>query len=410
MRKHCGIMILLLMVFHSGISQVNLVINSSLELDTCPEAWGGGGTAHYVPSWDTFRNGGGGTPDLFNECYNHISNNNYSTPSHHSGGFQYPKSGGGYLGLCSNLNPVTSPTIREYIQGELTQKLVQGNVYCVKIYVNLSNFSQYSCLSLGAYLDDGQVYSVGHQIPEPYITPQIVNTEQQLDDTLNWIKIEGSFIANGTEEYINIGNFMPIELSGIVHSYPSNPSNGAYYYIDDVSVIDMSTPAQAGNDTIIHPGESVFIGRQPEIGLNEACIWFVDGVPIDTIAGMWVTPEETTTYVLQQTLCGDIKYDTVTVVVDEFAGVFELQQAGHQVLVYPNPAHKELHIHVKNSGASIREISIYTMTGKEHYRESFSSSAATKTIPLAEKLNVGLYVVEITLSNGTTERVKFVKQ
>lgn len=404
-------MILLLMVFQSGISQVNLVVNPSFEdITECPDYFG---QISLASTWDTLKNGGGSSPDLFNECSTFQC---CSVPSNYYVGHQQPNSGIGYVGLIA-LYYNTLNDHKEYIQGKLIQKLTEGSTYCATMYVVLSYRSQYSCSSFGIYIDDGSIQSINYQPPDPYVNPQIVNTNGLLDDTLNWIKIEDNFIADGTEEYITIGNFLPRELSNVVHSYPllSGESsmqrvNMAYYYIDDVSVIDMSTPAQAGNDTIIHPGESVFVGRQPEIGLNEACIWFVDGVPIDTVAGMWVTPEETTTYVLQQTLCGDIKYDTVTVVVDEFAGVFELQQGGHQVLVYPNPAHKELHIHVKNSGASIREIAIYTMTGKEYFRESFSSSATTQTIPLAEKLNVGLYVVEIVLSNGTTERVKFVKQ
>ena len=404
-------MIVLLLVFHSGISQVNLVVNPSFEdITECPDYFG---QISLASTWDTLKNGGGSSPDLFSECSTFQC---CSVPSNYYVGHQQPNSGIGYVGLIA-LYYNTLNDHKEYIQGKLIQKLTEGNTYCATMYVVLSYRSQYSCSSLGIYIDDGSIQSINYQPPDPYVNPQIVNTNGLLDDTLNWIKIEDNFIADGTEEYITIGNFLPRELSNVVHSYPllSGESsmqrvNMAYYYIDDVSVIDMSTSAQAGNDTIIHPGESVFIGRQPEIGLNEACIWFVDGVPIDTIAGMWVTPEETTTYVLQQTLCGDIKYDTVTVVVDEFAGVFEFTKNTNEILVFPNPAREELYIHLKNKTTAIEEITIIDVAGNVYYHEQFETGVKQCGVALEMILSNGLYILEVILANGIPNRFKIMKE
>jgi hypothetical protein len=54
--------------------------------------------------------------------------------------------------------------------------------------------------------------------------------------------VSGSFIANGTERYLTIGNFLPDSLSNIIplDSVCSDPNGfgcGVYFYIDDVSLV-----------------------------------------------------------------------------------------------------------------------------------------------------------------------------
>ncbi|MBU0489091.1 MAG: hypothetical protein KKA07_06080 [Bacteroidetes bacterium] len=267
-----------------GWAQVNLVINPSIELhDTCPMAFG---QLSLADGWDTLRNGGGNTPDLFNSCYSN-SNNYCGVPTNwwNSAGYQFSKDEKGYAGLLAY------PYIREIVQGSLYESLTYGKEYCVKSFVNLSNFSKFSISSIGFYLDDGQISNPWDVIPS--VSPQVISY-QQLNDTLGWIKVEGSFISSGTETYITITNFNQDNLSNPLLFNPSASSNAAYYYIDDVSVIDIDLPAFAGNDTYIYPGDSAFIGRTPEIGLNDDCVWSINGVPFDTIAGMWVKPDSAT--------------------------------------------------------------------------------------------------------------------
>jgi hypothetical protein len=54
--------------------------------------------------------------------------------------------------------------------------------------------------------------------------------------------VSGSFIANGTERYLTIGNFLPDSLSNVIPldsvcSQPNGFNCAVYYYIDDVSVV-----------------------------------------------------------------------------------------------------------------------------------------------------------------------------
>jgi len=166
-------------------------------------------------------------------------------------------------------------------------------------------------------------------------------------------------------------------------------------------VIDAALPAYAGKDTLIHPGDSVFIGRQPEIGLNEDCIWFVDSLPIDTIAGLWVKPDSTTTYILEQIICGNVSWDTVTVSVygTGIGGYFN--EAAFKI--YPNPATHLLHI---ESPVTKAMISITNLLGQEVLRQQVSEKQFSMDIG---KLGKGVYFLQIKSEKGVFVK-KFVKE
>ncbi|MBK6835808.1 MAG: hypothetical protein IPG89_16650 [Bacteroidetes bacterium] len=56
----------------------------------------------------------------------------------------------------------------------------------------------------------------------------------------NWEKIEGYYTANGGESYLTIGNFF--DSNNTSYTFIGNgPYACAYYYIDDVSLIDSSS-------------------------------------------------------------------------------------------------------------------------------------------------------------------------
>ena len=50
---------------------------------------------------------------------------------------------------------------------------------------------------------------------------------------------------------------------------------------------------------------------------------------------MWVMPDTTTTYVLQQTICGTVNYDTVTVTVVAPMNIKKLNNVDFEI--FPNP-------------------------------------------------------------------------
>lgn len=354
--------------------------NPSFEnLISCPTTFD---QLSLASDWDSLRNGGGTSPDILTSCTTSgsvkIPNNTF--------GFQYPRTGNNCAGQGVYV-AAPYPETREYIQNKLSQKLISGHQYCVSWFLNLANCSKYSIDEFGAYFDNGSISASSGGAA--LVTPQIKSSIGQcLSDTLNWIGITGSFTANGIEEYLTLGNFKNNSQTNYTCFVYPTVTKVSYYFIDDVSVIDINTLAYAGNDTIITLGDSVFIGRLPEIGLNEDCIWFAKGSPIDTIAGLWVIPNSTTTYILQQTICGTIKYDTVTVVVADPNGFHKSRINSTEI--FPNPSNGKFTI--KGINNQSLQITISNLLGQIIY--ATQSSSYLTEIDLSKERK-GIYFVTV---------------
>ena len=384
-------------------AQINLVPNPSFEIiNSCPN---GAGQINKATGWH-LPISGGGNPDLFNVC---STSNLVGVPLNFNNTcFQYPHSGNGYVGIDVAIYNQTN-NWREYIQSKLLDTLTEGKTYCVTFYASLFNINRAYIKSLGAYLDSGNVWAiaahglamVSSNMPTTLAIPQVYNATQQLSDTLNWMKIEGSFIATGIESYITLGNFFPDSTSGI--GLIGNPTQwNSYYLLDDISVIDVSTPSYAGNDTLIHLGDSVFIGRPPEVGLNEDCIWYVNNVAIDTVAGMWVKPIVPTTYVLKQTICGTTRYDSIRVNIVG-AGINQLTN-NNVITISPNPTNGVFTISTEE--VKIKEVKIINVLGCEILKQVQNDQSAT--IDLSD-FSKGIYFVEVKTERGIV-RKKLIKE
>jgi hypothetical protein len=143
-----------------------------------------------------------------------------------------------------------------------------------------------------------------------------------------------------------IGNFKSNNNTNTTLVNPDAlPVNAADYLIDDVSLIELDLPAFAGHDTVLMLGDSLFLGREPDVGINDDCIWYkLPGTtPVDTIAGFWIKPTETCTYVVRQEICGLVKWDTVHVYMDAL-GLGRLQMLAGGLDLYPVPAGDRLEL------------------------------------------------------------------
>ncbi|MBC7696097.1 MAG: gliding motility-associated C-terminal domain-containing protein [Burkholderiales bacterium] len=304
--KNGWLYFILVLLCSKTYSQINLVQNPSFEeISLCPNLQS---QIKYANFWDTLKAGGGGTPDLYNSC--DISN--FVGVPYNSLSFQDAHSGVSYSGIITYYTII--PNGREYIQNKLFKKLEINKTYCVTAYVNLHNYSNCALDQIGICLDNGSIYAPFSSLvnnASPQITSQL---GAFITDTLNWSKIQGLFMANGTEEYLTIGNFKSDIQTNTITIQSSN-AYSAVYYFDDVSVIDANTKAYAGQDTLICSGDSVFIGRQPEVGLE--CEWLNNNTQIAQGAGIWVKPNISQQYIIQQDVCSILSYDTIQVTVKD---------------------------------------------------------------------------------------------
>lgn len=207
----------------SSIAQTNLVPNPSFE-DTlgCPNGYPD--LDGKCKDWITFRI----TPDYFNNCSNYCGYLNQC-------GYQQPHSGFAYAGF--NMYDVNLPNSSEHIGVQLTSSLTIGTRYFISFFVcNAYNplVTNLACNKIGtlvttySYSDTNGLNSLPN-----YST---LKTDSIISDTINWVKISGSFIADSAYQYLIIGNFFDDSYIDTVQFPNQFGPYDAYYYLDDVCI------------------------------------------------------------------------------------------------------------------------------------------------------------------------------
>jgi gliding motility-associated-like protein len=315
-------LLFLFIFFSSSIQSQNIVPNGSFEtLDTCPY---GAGFIYHANSWfqPVFYNGtnsfGASSSDLFNVCTLGLI---CDVPLNGIG-YQNPKSGVGYAGIIfgifdstfsSNLN------YREYIEVKLNSKLKPDTKYCLSYYVSLANYTKFATSRIGAYFSKDSLVQRDtnfYKLYKPFnLIPQVENPYGNIiTDTANWVLVRGEFIAQGGEQFLTIGNFYDNPQSDSLTVLSSLfVENAAYYYIDDVSLIEVKQ-ALAGKDTSLCKGDSVCIGANDSTVM---CTWFpTSGLSDSTTSQPKAAPLKSTTYYVSITdSCGYTSTDSVRITV-----------------------------------------------------------------------------------------------
>jgi hypothetical protein len=312
-------------------------------------------------------------------------------------GHQYPRSGKNYI-ICTFFCSNCSPSIRCYPRNRLKYFLQANKTYCVKYHIVNTNNSPFAISNFGVYFANTSLDTITQcNIPLTYLNPQIINTSGIITDTMNWVPITGTFVATGIEKYMILGNFSSDAGTNTLLINPTYSATLANdICIDDVSCIDVDLPAYAGPgpDTWCIPGDSVFIGRQPDVGIDESCTWYKVpnmSVPIATVAGLWVKPTVTTTYIVKQEICAGIKYDTI-VVHQSAVGLEKYNKNTWQVNLYPNPANNFVTLFSSLSEGNV-EVEIFDAGGKSVYANSVR--IANNQSKLQLDLQNGIYFVSI---------------
>ena len=381
------------------ISQYNLVPNGSFEeVPNCTQFTD---NIYDSPPWVNPTEYG--TPDLYNYC--NLSSIEYLNS------FQMPHTGSGFAGFYTGEQLIGLPNIyenKEYIQVELTDTMKTNEYYLIEYYLSLAEWGRYATDNLGIYFSDTAIYRVGVgfdftllDFPEqilPFGNPVILDTIDNF-----WYKVKGIYYADGTEKFMTIGNFNTDSSTNYLQylSAPINQnglSDVAYYYVDDISVIPLDSipgglPANAGPDQTIYIQDSVFIGQKIS---NMPANWFkLDGTPVaQNTAGVYVSPLETTTYVVTQTLNGVYSTDTVTVFV---VGLGLEEEKMPSLRVYPNPSAGTITLQCDKQNLAKSEINILDVTGKIVYTDNLTFSAGKITFD--PNLLNGVYWLTVSQDN-----------
>ena len=202
--------ILALLLFAVTINAQNLVPNPSFEnYSYCPNG------PSQINALDDWTNPANSSPDYFNSCYAGPPLPGQGVPNNGIG-YQPARTGEGYVGIIVH---GTGTTVREYLQVLLPQPLIAGECYYVEMHTSSafysSNFEGIS--NVGVYLSENP--PAVSPLAMIYATPQVYYTEV-VSDSVNWVPLTGSFIANGGEQYLTIGNFF------VEGTYQISPPNG----------------------------------------------------------------------------------------------------------------------------------------------------------------------------------------
>ena len=248
--KHLLLVLLLFTLSLSSQAQQNLVPNPSFE-DTvyCPF---GLNQFDACKDWMNFGN----SPDYFNSC----GPSGLNVPNVVFG-YQFAHSGNAMAGIYAYRKPFapSGPNYREFIGTQLQSPCIIGTKYFISFYINYADVLGIAINKLGISLSTVPYDSCC----QPALTNSaLLYTDTILKDSLLWVRLEKSFIADSAYKYVVIGNFFDdsnTDTLQLITFY-----DAAYYYIDDVCVTTDSLYNQIWTNVIkIEPISNISISPNP---------------------------------------------------------------------------------------------------------------------------------------------------
>lgn len=179
----------------------------------------------------------------------------YSTPSNPKGE-EPPEDGVAYAGVR-----VWSEKEREqrtYLQTRLLSNMKAGKTYCVKYNISLADVAKYAVNNVGVYMSSKKI--AAKDVAKFEIQPQIIHTENKImNERDGWIEICRTYKALGGEKYLTFGNFakqsdVAIEKLRRPKGFTQQQTKDSYYYIDNISVINMAELGEGECDCEKLPG------------------------------------------------------------------------------------------------------------------------------------------------------------
>jgi len=214
-------------------AQYNYVPNPGFEEHSaCPTAFS------QIERCIGWRGATAGTSDYLFDCNN---GSDVDLPVSYMGN-QEPHGGKGYAGIIIYSQGNGSEDYKEYLEVTLKNPLLAQMPYKVSFYCSLADYvSTFASEDLGAILSPG---NLGYDLQFNSITqvPPPIKLDGMIQNTTSWVKVEGTYTAQGGETHLTIGSFIKSSEMDVLYLNPGG-EGFAYYFIDDVSVtVDIDSP------------------------------------------------------------------------------------------------------------------------------------------------------------------------
>ncbi len=230
------LLVALVFLFKNSNAQ-NLIQNGSFENYTNIDCTYGGFTNnfppnnHVVDNWYELNS---------SDYFSSVCTNTYTGIPENVFGESFAKNGNSYVGFILF---AANGDMKEYVYQQLSSPLQAGKMYCLSFYVSRADGITHAIHSIGAHFSNTTPTLFNGYYSNK--TPQIINQNGFITDTIGWTQIQGCYTAIGGEQYITIGNFNSNANTDTLYVGSVNPEPGAYkyayYYIDDITLIDQTT-------------------------------------------------------------------------------------------------------------------------------------------------------------------------
>lgn len=226
----------------------NLVPNFGFDIhDTCPNT---GDQIQYAIGWSKYSNLIS-TPDYYNAC---AAPSTVGIPQSY---FMYQpdrRGCGAYVGLVTW---TTNPNEREHVGIQLSSPLVIGQKYFISFYTVMGGsggsgdttwYYESPSNNIGLRLS---TVSYSPSFPSPIDNFAHLRSTLIITDTLNWVRISGSIIADSAYQYLAVGNFFDDLNTNTTTLSCGNCTNSySYYLVDDICISTDSLFANGGMDAL----------------------------------------------------------------------------------------------------------------------------------------------------------------
>ncbi|MEO5571014.1 MAG: T9SS type A sorting domain-containing protein [Bacteroidia bacterium] len=182
------------------------------------------------------------TPDYFNSC---SSYGGFSGVPLNQFDFQNPRTGNAYAGFFTL---TASVNYRECIGIHLNQPLIIGQSYYASFYLSRVSGTGGQHKNIGTNKIGLRFSTVLYSFNNPIPINNFAHlyTDSIITDTINWIRISGFVVADSAYEYLCIGNFFQDSFTSFIKF--DSLATSAYYFVDDVSIIDSVSTGLVENN------------------------------------------------------------------------------------------------------------------------------------------------------------------
>jgi OOP family OmpA-OmpF porin len=199
-----------------------------------------------------------GSADYYNRCSKKVC----GVPRNLLG-YMQPRTGNGYVGIITYLKEKGKKDYREYLEAQLSDRLIKDHQYCVQVHIALARSSLYATSNFDILFSRFVVKSDNDKCLEEI--PQLHYQDSlQMSGEQSWKEIKWIYTAEGGERFMVIGNLQKdkktpaTKLPKAETAYdPANPTSlqypEAYYYLDDVSVTDITATGKCEWDFVPKP-------------------------------------------------------------------------------------------------------------------------------------------------------------